>query len=234
MCTVGKFGTQLSRQATQNAMLWAHAAGCPCDSWLHRAAGRRLVIKRSSTSKSSSGTSSSSSRRNDAGGDVGRDVATNSRWNAVLFSQVFADRGGVVVVLALLLLAAALALVVQLAAAALPLPIVRSPQQQVEHLASVVRMQHRQIESSATMRTSTQQGPQMSLVDAAAGAINEVSPPAVVAAIAAAAAAAAAAEKRFVLKPLPVLQTEPLPAATLAQLQLVVYSSSTTEADAEL
>jgi hypothetical protein len=88
-------------------MLWAHAAGCPCDSWLHRIAGRLVRKSCTSSSKTSSSSSSSSSSNNSSSGSSSSsdyDVATRSHWNAVLFRHFFFGVAGVLEVFLLLLM----------------------------------------------------------------------------------------------------------------------------------
>jgi hypothetical protein len=67
----------------------------------------------SSSSSSSSGSgSSSSSSIGHAGGDVYKDVDTHSRWNAMLFREVFINSGEADALTALLLLLVAATVVV--------------------------------------------------------------------------------------------------------------------------
>jgi hypothetical protein len=65
-----------------DAMLWAHAAGCPCDSWLHQIVTR--VKYALTNSSSSSGGSGSSSRSNSLPSSIPR------RWrcDALLFEEM--------------------------------------------------------------------------------------------------------------------------------------------------
>jgi hypothetical protein len=72
---------ELNRDAMRQAILWAHAAGCPCDSKLHRCAAW-LMFRRASgpSSDSSSGGSSSSSSK-------------SGRWNAVVFKLCYTSAG---------------------------------------------------------------------------------------------------------------------------------------------
>jgi hypothetical protein len=80
-------------------MLWAHAAGCPCSNWLHCIAGRLISKNQSSNNDSSGGSSSSSSinssnnssSSNSSRANVGGDMVTDSRWNAVLFRLCYTD-----------------------------------------------------------------------------------------------------------------------------------------------
>eukprot|EP00953_Heterococcus_sp_UTEX-ZZ885_P011328 6562-Heterococcus_DN1.PRE.1 len=82
ICSASRLGLQpQEQQSIQDAMLWAHAAGCPCSSELHHI-GARLVHKMSSCS---------SDVDSDVDSDVSSDVATDSRWNAVLFRLFFTD-----------------------------------------------------------------------------------------------------------------------------------------------
>jgi hypothetical protein len=69
VCFLGCFGILLDRQATLDAILWAHAAGCPCDGGQHRITGT-LERKSNSSGSRGSGSSSNSSRRDDAGYDL--------------------------------------------------------------------------------------------------------------------------------------------------------------------
>jgi uncharacterized membrane protein YgcG len=70
----------------QHTIMWAHAAGCPCDSKLHHFAARRLRAKKSSgaSSGSSGGSGGSSSSSSSSEG---------ARWNAKLF-KLFYTAGG--------------------------------------------------------------------------------------------------------------------------------------------
>jgi uncharacterized membrane protein YgcG len=117
ICALATYDPLSERQPTQDAMLWAHAAGCPCDNRWHRIAG--LFVRKShksstsSSSSSSSGSgSSSSSSIGHAGGDVYKDVDTHSRWNAMLFREVFINSGEADALTALLLLLVAATVVV--------------------------------------------------------------------------------------------------------------------------
>jgi hypothetical protein len=161
VCSSGWRAILLDRQATQDAMLWAHAAGCPCDSRLHRAAGR--LVRKNSSSSSDDG--------------LNKDVPTLSRWNAVLFTQVFTDLGGAFVVAALLLLVIVARAVAPAVAAALvetrsvPLQPVRSVQHLTAPLSSV----------NAAVRAKEQPGSYKQVVEvfvaAAARALTAVEQP---------------------------------------------------------
>jgi hypothetical protein len=68
-----------------DAMLWAHAAGCPCDNWLHHLVARLKYWCAGSSSSGSSSSSSSSS--------VYSSVPQRWRYDELLFRELFCFTG---------------------------------------------------------------------------------------------------------------------------------------------
>ena len=96
-CSTSLSSNLEERQATQDAMLWAHAAGCPCDGQMHRIASKLTRKINSSSSSSSDGSSSSSSsssssrgnsRIDHVNGDVFGDVPAHSCSDTFLLALV--------------------------------------------------------------------------------------------------------------------------------------------------